>query len=86
MIDVATTSLAPMKITSAQLNRVLASGVRAAITVAYTMCAARFAAKRSLPAAPRGPNGQRIGVVIPQKPTRPRVWRSERGWVGPPQS
>ena len=81
LMDVARESLTPLQLTGAQLDRVLASGVRAAVTVASSMCAARFAAKRSLPAAPRGPNGQRVKIRIPQKPFQSRPWRSERGWT-----
>jgi hypothetical protein len=81
LMDVAGVSLAPLGLTTKQLHRVLASGVRAAITAASTMCSARFAANKSLPAAPRGPNGKRIKVLIPQRPMQPRPWRSERGWT-----
>ena len=81
MINVAAESLAPLGLTKAQLDTVLASGVRAAITAASDMCAARFAALRTLPAKPRGQRGTRRKQVIPPKPTRLPPWRSERGWT-----
>lgn len=77
--------LAPFQLTTAKINKVLASGVRAAITAASSMCGARFAALRSLPAQPRGPDGKRIKICIPQKPMQPRPWRSERGWTNQTQ-
>lgn len=73
--------LKDLKLTGAQLKRVLASGVRAAITAASEMCSARFAALRSLPASPRGRDGKKIKTVIPQKPAIARPWRSDRGWT-----
>ena len=80
LVTEAANSLAPLKMTSAQLRKVLAHGVRAAITAASDMCSARFAALRCLPAAPRGPNGKHIKIVIPPKPAQQRPWRSDRGW------
>ena len=82
MMDVATEALSALGLTKAQIDKVLASGVRAAVTAASEMCAARFAALRTLPAKPRGPNGRRAKNIIPQKPTRASPWRSERGWTG----
>ena len=82
LMEVATESLAPLGLKKTQLDKVLASGVRAAVTAASDMCAARFAALRTLPAKPRGPNGKRMKTVIPPKPTRFLPWRSERGWTG----
>ena len=71
--------LAPMELTEKQLKTVLASGVRAAITAASEMCAARFAALRSVPVQPRGPDGKRVKVIIPPKPFRQQQWRADRG-------
>ena len=73
--------LKDLKLTGAQLKRVLASGVCAAITAASEMCSARFAALRSLPASPRGRDGKKVKTVIPQKPAIARPWRSDRGWT-----
>ena len=81
LMDVAASSLESLGLNKAQLHKVLASGVRAAITAASEMCAARFAALRTLPAQPRGANGKRQKQVIPPKPTRLSGWRSERGWA-----
>lgn len=79
LMDVANESLAPMALKPVQLQRVLAIGVRAAITAALDMCCARFAVLRSLPARPRGANGKRVKVVIPPKPAKLLPWRGDRG-------
>ena len=72
-------ALEGLGLTQTQLNRALASGVRAAITAASNMCSARTAALKCLPRAPRGPDGKRINVTIPPKPYKPPIWRSDRG-------
>jgi hypothetical protein len=80
LMDVASEALRPLGLTHAQMKTTLARGVRAAITAASEMCSARFAALRSVPAAPRGPNGKRIRIIIPPKPFVATRWRGERGW------
>ena len=82
MIDEARASLMSLKLTEAQLKRALSAGVRAVIAAASNMCSARAAAIRCLPKAPRGANGRRVKVTIPQKPFKPGPWRQERGWGG----
>lgn len=82
MVQEAQEGLAPLKLTSSELDRVLARGVRAAITAASDMCAARFAALKTLPKAPRGADGKRVKVIIPPKHVQPPGWRSDRGWGG----
>ena len=79
MIDEARVSLGAMKLTEAQLKRVLAAGVRAAITAASDMCSARAAAMQCLPKAPRGADGRRVKIHIPQKPFKAGHWRRDRG-------
>ena len=64
---------------AAKRDRILAKGVREAITGASDLCTARFEALKKVPAAPRLPNGKRQRVVIPQKPFKPSVWRGDRG-------
>ena len=78
MVSEAREGLAPLQLKRAQLEKALAHGVRAAITAASEMCSARFAALKSLPALPRGPDGKRVKVVIPPKPFRSQ-WRGDRG-------
>ena len=80
MVEEAAKGLAPLMLTEAQLRKTLAHGVRAAITAASDMCSARFAALKSLPAAPRGPDSKRIKVIIPPKPMPSVPWRKDRGW------
>ena len=72
-------SLGPLNLREAQLRKVLAAGVRAAITAASDLCTARAAALRCLPKAPRGPDGRKVKVVIPPKPQRQSPWRGDRG-------
>ena len=73
-------SLAVFKLTAAKRDRILACGVREAITGANDLCNARFAALKTVPGPPRLPNGKRQKVLIPPKPARPTVWRADRGW------
>ena len=79
MMEEAWLGLAPLKLSNAQLQRVLAHGVRAAISAASDLCDARFAALRSLPKKPRGADGRIAKVHIPQKRFRDPGWRSDRG-------
>jgi hypothetical protein len=79
LMDEARAALMPFNLTEAQLKKVLGAGVRAAITAASDMCSARAAALKCLPKAPRGANGRRVQVKIPQKPFRARHWRGDRG-------
>ena len=65
-------------IKEAQREKVLAAGVRAAITAAADMCGARFAALRKV-VKPRRRRGQPRRDVIPQKPFRCPGWRADRG-------
>ena len=78
IVSEARDGLAPLQLKQEQLYKALAQGVRAAITAASDMCSARFAALKSLPALPRGPDGKRVKIVIPPKPFR-QQWRSDRG-------
>ena len=80
LINEARAALMPIGLTEGQLKRVLAAGVRAAITAASEMCTARSEALKSLPKAPRGPNGRRVKVIIKPKPMKPAPWRGDRGW------
>ena len=70
------------QLSNAKRDRILAKGVREAITGASNMCTARFEALRQLPGAPQLPNGRRQKVVIPPKAHRTQAWRADRGWVG----
>jgi hypothetical protein len=79
LFNEARASLMPFNLTEAKLKRVLAAGVRAAITAASDMCSARTAALRSLPKAPRGADGKRVKEKIPQKPFKMGHWRGDRG-------
>ena len=79
LIDEARTSLQALKLSEKQLQKVLTRGVREAVTAASEMCTARTAALKCLPKAPRGPDGKRAKVIIPQKPFRRGGWRSDRG-------
>ena len=81
-MDVARELLQQLQLTEGQLKRVLARGVREAITAASEMCSARIAALKCLPKAPRGADGKRVKVVIPQKPHRQQPWRRDRGGAG----
>lgn len=81
LMDDVRAALASFQLTEAQLKRVLAVGVRAAIAAASDMCSARAAALRCLPKAPRGADGKRVKVHIPQKPFWAGPWRGERGRV-----
>ena len=67
------------KLSQARQDKILAQGVREAITGASDLCTARFEALRKIPAAPRLPNGRRQRVIIPPKPYRPSEWRADRG-------
>lgn len=80
--DVAREGLDRFKLSAAKLDKILACGVRAAIEGANDMCNARYAALKTLPGQPRLANGRRAKVVIPPKPTRPRLWRADRGGGG----
>jgi len=65
----------------AKRDKVLACGVREAITGASDLCTARFAALKSLPRAPRGADGKRVKIRIPPKPHGVgKGWRADR-WV-----
>lgn len=75
LMTTAREALHQLKLTEPQLKRVLAAGVRAAITAASNMCSARAAALKCLPRAPRGPDGKRAKVIIPPKPFQPPTWR-----------
>ena len=79
LFEEARSSLEALLLTGAQLKRVLANGVRAAIKGASDMCTARAAALKCLPRAPRGPDGKRVKVVIPPKPFQAPAWRQDRG-------
>ena len=70
------------RLTPARRDKILAQGVREAITGASALCTARFAALRKVPGAPRLPNGKRQRIIIPQKPYRPQRWRGDRGGGG----
>ena len=82
LMEEARASLQALKLSGKQLAKVLTCGVRAAITAASEICTARTAALRCLPKAPRGPDGRRVKVLIPQKPFRHLPWRSDRGAGG----
>ena len=79
MVNEAREVLSSLQLSEAQLRKVLAAGVRAAISAASDLCTARAAALRCLPKAPRGPDGKRVKVVIPPKPQRQTPWRGDRG-------
>ena len=79
MLEVAREALLPFGMSEAQLRKVLAAGVRAAITAASDLCTARAAALLCLPKAPRGSDGKRVKIVIPPKPQRQASWRGDRG-------
>lgn len=68
-------------LSQAKTDNILASGVRAAITAASDMCAARLAAKAKQPPAPRPrlPGKRKRQTTIPDKPWRASPWRSDRG-------
>ena len=78
----ACSELEVFKLSPAKRDRILACGVRAAISGANDMCNARYAALKTVPGQPRLPNGKRQKVHIPPKPTRPPTWRADRGWGG----
>jgi hypothetical protein len=82
LLDEAREALRPLNLREAQLRKAMAAGVRAAITAASDMCSARAAAMKCLPKAPRGPDGKRVKVKIPQKPQKARSWRADRGGGG----
>ena len=79
LLDEARMSSGALKLTEAHLKRVLAAGVRAAIAAASDMCTARTAALLCLPKAPRGADGRRVKILIPQKPFKAGHWRRDRG-------
>ena len=70
------------KLSSAKMDRILAQGVRAAITGASDLCTTRFEVIHKVPGAPRLPNGKRQRVIIPPKPHCQQVWRADRGGGG----
>jgi len=77
--EAACESLKWFEMSAAKRDKVLACGVREAITGASELCTARYAALKSLPKVPRAANGKRVKVCIPPKPHRGGGWRSDRG-------
>ena len=69
-----------MGLNKTQIDKVITSGVRAAITGLSDMCTARWEALKSVP-RPRPPAGRKRNapVSIPPKPHVPSGWRADRG-------
>ena len=82
LVSEAAEALQGLNLTAAQLRRVLAHGVRAAIAAASEMCSARTTALKCLPARPRGPDGKWAKITIPPKPFKAPHWRQDRGGGG----
>ena len=82
LFEEAREGLLSLNLTPAELDKVLAQGVRAAMGAAADMCAARFAAQRALPRVPHGADGKCIKLVIPPKPFKPTEWQGDRGGTG----
>ena len=60
----ACTGLQWFKLSQAKIDKVLACGIREAITGANDMCNARYAALREMPRRPRQANGRLEKIII----------------------